>query len=264
MSREIGVLGIQVGMTDDKHDNLKRALALIDDAFTKYKKVDVICLPELYYSNPTKENRATIGEVLDSEFFNEFSACAKKYHVNIITGSYPLIKGDHLYNCCLCIDREGKLIGDYSKTHLFDAFTSKESDTVDAGNELGIVDFDFGKVGIAICYELRFSDYLRTLALKGVDMLFIPSAFYKPRHDQWNILTTSAALGNLIYVVALNQYNDHFFGRSMMVDPFGLIVSQASDRETSFYGIADLDYQAQIRSQVPTYQNRRPELYDVK
>ncbi|MEE0516071.1 MAG: hypothetical protein UC961_10515 [Emergencia sp.] len=72
MKREIGVMGIQVGMTDDKHDNLKRALSLIEEGFERYKKIDVICLPELYYSNPTKENRSWIGEELDSDFSMNF------------------------------------------------------------------------------------------------------------------------------------------------------------------------------------------------
>lgn len=264
MKREIGVMGIQLGMTDDKHDNLMRALELVDKGFDRYREVDLVCLPELYYSNPTKDNRNTIGERLDSEFFNEFSKCAKKYNVNIITGSFPLIKGDKLYNTCLCINRRGELIGDYSKTHLFDAFTSKESDTVDAGDEIGIFDFDFGKVGIAICYELRFPDYLRTLALKNIDLMVIPSAFYSPRHDQWDVLVASTALQNLMYVVALNQFNQHFFGRSCIADPMGLIVSKASDKEDVFYGTLDMEYQKQAREKVPTYQNRRPELYDVK
>ena len=264
MKHEIGVMGVQVGMTDDKHDNLMRALNLIEEGVRRYNKLDVICLPELYYSNPTKENRAWIGEVLDSEFFQEFSKCAKKHHVNIITGSYPLIKGDKLLNACLCINREGQLIGDYSKTHLLDAISSKESDTVDAGDEIGICEIDFGTVAIAICYELRFADYLRTLALKDIDVLFVPSAFYTPRHDQWDILVQSAALNNLMYVVALNQYNSHFFGRSCIADPCGLIVSKASDQEGIMYGMLDMDYQKKVRQQVPTYHNRRPELYDVK
>lgn len=263
MKNKIGVLGIQLGCTEDKHDNLARALNLIDEGFHQYKNIDVICLPELFYSNPTRENRSYIGETLDSEFFNKFSEYAQKYNVNIIAGSYPLIKGDKLLNTCLCIDRKGSLIGDYSKTHLFDAFTSKESETVDAGNEIGIFDFDFGKVGIAICYELRFSDYLRSLALKNIDVLFVPSAFYRPRHDQWDILVKSAALHNLMHVVALNQYNDHFFGRSCIADPCGLILSGISDQEGCFYGILDMEYQKKVREAVPTYLNRRPELYNV-
>ena len=145
MKREIGVLGVQVGVTEDKRDNLRRALALIEKGFDRYKKIDVICLPEFYYALPTKDNRSYIGATLESEFFREFSVCAKKHHVNIITGTLPLRKEEKLLNTCLCIDREGKLIGDYSKTHLFDAFDTKESDAVDAGDQIGIFDFDFGK-----------------------------------------------------------------------------------------------------------------------
>lgn len=92
----------------------------------------------------------------------------------------------------------------------------------------------------------------------------MPSAFYQPRHDAWDILVQSAALHNLMYVVALNQYNDHFFGRSCIADPCGLIVSKASDQEGIMYGVLDMDYQEKVRRQVPTYQNRRPELYDVR
>lgn len=264
MKKKIHILGVQVGCTDDKRDNLKRVINLIEDGFKRYKTIDVICLPELFYSNPTKENRSYIGEELDSEFFNELSECAKKHNVNIIAGSYPLIKGDKLLNTCLCINRDGELIGDYSKTHLFDAFTTKESETVDAGDEIGIFEFDFGKVGIAICYELRFNELLKTLALKDVDVIFAPSAFYSPRHDQWDILVQSAALHNLIYVVAINQYNDLFFGRSCIADPFGIITAKASDKEGIIYDVLDMEYQQKIRNQIPIYRNRRPELYNIK
>lgn len=263
MKREIHVLGVQVSCTENKHDNLRRAIQLIEEGFEKYKQIDIICLPELFYSNPTKENRNSIGEKLDSEFFNELSDCAKKYHVNIITGTYPMMKEDRLFNTCLCIDRNGELIGDYSKSHLFDAFSVKESDSVDASDDLGIFEFDFGKVGIIICYELRFNELIKTLALQGIDVLFAPSAFYSPRHDQWDILVESAALHNLLYVVALNQYNNSFFGRSCIVDPYGLIVSKASDKEGLIYGILDMDYQKEAREKVPVYKNRRPELYDI-
>lgn len=261
MSKEIKVLGIQVGITEDKHENLRKAIGFIEEGFAKYRDIDVICLPELYYTNPTKSNRSTIGEVLNSEFFNEFSKAAQKYNVNIITGTYPLLHGEKLLNTCLCINRQGELIGEYSKSHLFDAFTSKESDTCDAGDELGIVDFDFGRVGIAVCYELRFPELLRTLALSGAEVLFAPSAFYKPRQDQWNTLVTGTALQNLIYVVALNQYNDSFFGRSCIADPLGLITSQCSDKEGVFFGILDMEYQKRQREQIPVYVNRRPEMY---
>ena len=264
MSRKIGILGVQVGLTADKHDNLMRAINLIEEACENYNKIDLVCMPELFYSNPTKENRGFIGEHLDSEFFYEFSDCAKRHHINIITGTYPLINGEKLCNTLLCINRSGELIGKYSKTHLFDAYALKESDAIDPGDSLGVFDFDFGRVGTAICYELRFSDYLRTLSLKDIDLLAVPAAFYTPRNDAWDILVSSAALGNLQYVLAVNQYSSQCFGRSCIVDPCGIMTAKASDKETTVYDLIDLKYQKEIREQVLTYKNRRPELYDLK
>ena len=261
--KEIGVLGIQIGLTADKHDNLRRAAALIEQGFRTYKNIDLVCLPEQYYSTVTPSTRDTDSEPLDSEFFYTFSELARKYRVNIITGSFPMDKDGKVYDCDLCIKREGVLIGDYYKTHLFDAFVSRESDSYDAGNKLGIVDFDFGRVGLLHCFELRFGEYLRTLALKGVDMFVVPSMFYKPIEDQWHILLNSAALNNLIYVVAPNQFNSQHFGRSCIVDPIGVNIAQASDMECCFYGVLNMEYQDQIRSKVPVYRNRRPELYNV-
>jgi predicted amidohydrolase len=261
--KEIGVLGIQIGQTSNKHDNLRRAAALIEEGFKRHKKIDLICLPEQFYSTVTPETRSTEGESLESEFFYTFSEIAAKHRVNIITGSFPLARDGKVYDCDLFINREGVLIGDYSKAHLFDAFVSKESDSYDAGNKLGIVDFDFGRVGLVHCYELRFAEYLRTLALKGIDLLVVPSMFYQPRIDQWQTLITSAALSNLIYVVAPNQFNSQHFGRSCIVDPFGVTITQASDKECCFYGVLDMEYQRQSRSKVPVYKNRRPELYNV-
>ena len=84
-------------------------------------------------------------------------------------------------------------------------------------------------MGVAICYEVRFAEYLRTLALKDIDLLLLPSMFYRPRQDQWDLLVRAAALNNLLYVAAANQYNKHCFGRSQIVDPAGLTLSQASD-----------------------------------
>ncbi len=92
----------------------------------------------------------------------------------------------------------------------------------------------------------------------------MPSAFYTPRHDQWDVLVQSAALDNLLYVVALNQYNEHFLDEAALLTLCGLIVSKVSDQEGIMYGILDMNYQQTVRSQVPTYQNRRPELYEVK
>lgn len=260
----IRVMIIQVGWTPDKEDNLRRALELIDRGFRLYGQADIVCLPEFFYESPTYKNRGTVGEPLEGTFFQVFSRCAKKYQVNIITGTFPQKKDGRLYNTCLAIDRGGDLVGEYSKVHLFDAFDRKESEYLTAGKDLGIFDFDCGRVAVAICYEVRFCEYLRTLALKEADLLLLPAMFYRPRQDQWDLLVRGAALNHLLYVAAANQYNKHCFGRSQIIDPCGLPLAQASDKEDVIFSYIDKSYQSKIRQELAVYENRVPQIYDLK
>ena len=260
----IRVMVIQVGWTPDKADNLNRALELIEKGCRQYGQADIVCLPEFFYESPSHKNQGAVGEPLEGDFFRAFSRCAEKHRVNIVSGTFPQKKEEGLFNTCLAFDRQGTLVGQYSKVHLFDAFERKESDILTAGNSLGIFDFDFGRVGVAICYEVRFAEYLRTLALKDIDLLLLPSMFYRPRQDQWELLVRAAALNNLLYVAAANQYNRHCFGRSQIVDPCGLTLAQASDGEAVIFSCIDTDYQKQVRQELAIYENRVPELYDIK
>lgn len=259
--RNIGILAIQVGWTENKDDSLRQTLALIDEAMSRYNKVDVICLPEMYYTNPTRKNLDTVGMTLWNPLTIALADYARKYHVNIITGCFPWKAKGGLYNTCLCLDRDGAIVGQYNKTHLFDAMNVKESDLVKAGEEICVVDFDFGRVGIAVCYELRFPEYLTRICKEGVELLCIPAAFYIPRHDHWEILTKAAALQNLVYVCAVNQYNRFYFGRTCIVDPNGVTVAEATDKETYSYAQIDLDYVKDMREMFRKWENRREELY---
>ncbi len=258
--KKAGILAIQIGWTEDKDDNLRRALALIDEAMNTYDKVDLICLPEMYYVNPTRKNLDTVGMPLWNPLTMALADCARKYHVNIVTGCFPWKSKEGMYNTCLCLDRDGAILEQYNKTHLFDALNLKESELVKAGNEICVVDFDFGRVGLAVCYELRFPEYLRKVAENDVDLLCIPTAFYTPRHDHWDILTKAAALQNLVYVCAVNQYNRFYFGRSCIVDPNGVTVAEASDGEGYALGLIDLDYVKEMQKKFLTWENARKDL----
>lgn len=258
---KVKVLGIQVGLDGTKEENLARAMAIIDAGMREHPETDIICLPEVYYAMPTSKNKDEIGETPDGPFFKAFAQCAKRYNVNIITGTAPMVKDGKLYNTCFCINRKGEKIGEYSKTHLFDAFAIKESDVLTAGDQLGIVDFDFGRVGIAVCYELRFPEYLAAISRKGICALFVPAAFYRPREDQWDILVKAAALQQHQYVVAVNQFGRKFFGRSGIVDPLGAVNVMASDGEGFFSGELDLELVQKVKAENPLEGNRRPELY---
>lgn len=255
--RTAGILAIQIGWTSDENDNLNRTLKLIEEAMSIHNKVDLICLPEMYYVNPTRKNLDTVGMPLWNPLTIALADYARKYHVNIVTGCFPWQSKKGLHNTCLCLDRDGAIVGQYSKTYLFDALNLKESDLVKAGEEMCIVDFDFGRVGIAVCYEIRFPEYLRQICSHDVELLCLPAAFYVPRGEHWDILTKAAALQNLTFLCAVNQHSRFYIGDSRIVSPEGTVLCEADDGETFIYGEIDLDSVEEARKKYNTYKNYR-------
>ena len=252
MKNEIGVLLVQVGYGKDQGETLKKAVSYVDEAKKKYGMLDIVCMPELYYEGGR------------DEFLTAWKECARRNHVNIVTGSMPVEDpSGKPRNTAYVIDREGSVIGDYSKAHLFDAYDDRESDRLTPGDHIGIFDLDIGKIGVVICYDIRFSEYVRTLALKGIDILMVPAAFYRPRTDDWEVLLRAASLYNIMYVCAANQFGSRCAGRSSVADPDGRIVARASDEECSVYHILDMGFQKHMREVNPSYQNRRPDLYEI-
>ena len=271
MKSKIGVLLVQVGYDKDPEKVLTRAVSMVDEAKKQYGMLDIVCLPELYYE----------GE--RDMFLEAWRACSRRNNVNIVTGSIPVYPDPpnktssaaaENENCSgssqlkptnttFIIDRNGNVVGDYSKCHLFDAYEDKESDRLTPGDHLGIFDLDIGKIGVVICYDIRFSEYVRTLALKGIDVLMVPAAFYRPRTDDWEVLLRAASLYNIMYVCAANQFGKRCAGRSSVADPDGRIVARASDQECTVFNILDMDFQKKMRKVNPSYENRRTDLYDI-
>lgn len=253
MKSKIGVLLVQVGYDKDPEKVLAKAVGMVDEAKKMYSMLDIVCMPELYYEGDR------------DVFIDTWKACAVRNHVNVVTGSMPVYDGPGAKprNTTYIIDRDGNVLGNYSKAHLFDAYEDKESDRLTAGDHLGIFDLDIGKIGVVICYDIRFSEYVRTLALKGIDVLIVPSAFYRPRTDDWEVLLRAASLYNIMYVCAANQFGKRCAGRSSVADPDGRIVARASDEECSVYHVLDMEFQKHMREVNPSYKNRRPDMYDI-
>ena len=251
MKKQIGVLLVQVGYDKDPEKVLEKAVGFVDEAAGKYDMLDIVCMPELYYEGDR------------NVFIDTWKKCAVRNRVNIVTGSMPVAEpSGKPKNTTYIIDRDGNVIGDYSKAHLFDAYEDKESDRLTPGDHLGIFDLDIGKIGVVICYDIRFSEYVRTLALKGIDILMVPAAFYRPRTDDWEVLLRAASLYNIMYVCAANQFGKRCAGRSGVADPDGRIVARASDEECTVYHILDMEFQKHMREVNPSYSNRRPDLYE--
>ena len=273
MKRKLSIVGIQITPDADKHKNLENAFALVDEAFETYKHVDVLVLPEYFYHVVPRSEMNFVGPYPD-KIRSGFSKRAKKYSSYIIAGTVANRRaGGDVYNTALLFGRDGEVVGEYSKTHLFDALNAmggvNESDFITRGDKLLVYETDFGKIGILVCYDIRFPELARTLALKGVQYLFVPAAFYSPRIDHWQDLLRAAALQNSMYVMGVNLFgklnNDNVFcGRSIISDPWGVPVATASDKQGIIQVYIDIDYVNQISGAIGTFHNRVPKLYDIK
>ena len=267
MSR-LRIVGVQITCDGTKQQMLQKARLHIEASLEANKNVDIVALPETFYQSLTnKVEGEELGEEPNSLYEEFFKNLAKEFNINIIAGSYLVKEGDKSKNMSLVINRQGEIVGEYSKIHLFDSFGMKESDYMEYGDHIGVFELDCAKVGVIICYDIRFPELSRTLALKGIDILFIPAAFYLPRLDQWELLVKSTAIHCVSHVCAINQFGKTnepwvgFFGRSMLVDPYGCIVAGASDKETYFFGEADLKYSKYMKETNPCLSHRQTKFY---
>jgi predicted amidohydrolase len=274
MKKKIKIVLVQRSGAGSPKENLEEMKVLIKEAAKGCNDLDVVVFPEYCYYAPTSlEESKKVAEEIPGTYTNTIGSLAKKYNINIIPGSFiENARGEKVYNTSLFINREGRVVSRYRKIHLLDALGFKESEYVEPGNEMCVFDTDFGKAGLMVCYDLRFPELARSMVLKGANVIFVPSEFpsgnpLPPRTDHWDILVKSTALYNLTYVVAVNQFGplneDHPFGRSSVIDPWGTVIAAASGREEVVYATLDMDYQNHIRKTVATWINRRPDVYEL-
>ena len=266
----------QCGSIGTPEENQKVMEELFLQAVEEVKNLDLVVFPEYSYYSPLDKNESfqvAIDLAKPHPFVDRMRELAKQYKVNLIPGSFvEKAEGDKVCNAVITINREGEIIGKYRKVHLFDAANYKESAYVEPGDKLCLVDTDFGRIGVMVCYDLRFPEQARSMCLQGAEMIVCPAQFpsgqpLPTRVDDWDILVRSTALTNLTYVVTANQFgavhNDHPFGRSCAVDPRGVVVAAAQGRNCVVYGRIDLDYQKQTKQNLAVWENRRPEIYTL-
>ena len=214
--------------------NFQTAKKLIDGA----KNSDVIILPELwatgYYPTPIEK----FFDVKTAEFI---CAAARENNVNIIGGSTIAKVDAKIFNRSIVVNRHGEVVATYDKTHLFSY--AGEGKVFTAGNKLSTVELDGVKCGIAICYDLRFPEFIRKLALTGIEILFVPAAWSLKRLTPRQILTKARAIENQIYVVFANSA-----GKSEMVNPIGEVIAEASTGEEILTADIDLNFRAEVIS----------------
>lgn len=262
----------QLDVLQKKDDNLEKAKELIKEA--SYNGADLVVLPEMFncpYDNSFFPEFAEEFSGITTDFLSKL---AQNESIYIVGGSIPEKEGDNIYNTSYIFDRKGKVIGKHRKMHLFDidiedGISFKESDTLGYGNNVTVFDTEFCKIGVAICYDMRFPELMRLMALKGAEIIIVPAAFNMttgPAH--WHALAKIRAIDNQVYFVAASPSRNVdssyvAFGHSLIVDPWGDIISEADEKEGIIYGNIDLSRIKKIRNQLPLLKHRRIDLYDV-
>jgi len=269
MKSHIGV--VQMNTSDDLAANLAYAKTQVQHAASA--GLDLISFPETFlYIGQDNQQKHLVAQTIDGEIVQTFRNLAVQYNLSILLGSiYEKTDDDdeRLYNTSVLINRQGELNGVYRKTHLCDAPTigHNESIGVKAGNNLVVVDHEIGRVGLSICYDLRFPELYRHLTEQGAEIIFVPSAFFllTGRHH-WLPLLTARAIENQVYIVAPNQWGKHYEGRSscgssVIIDPWGSVLCCAAERPGLITSMLDLTYLREIRANMPLHKQHRPELY---
>lgn len=233
------------------------------------EKVDIAMFGEMFNCPYVTSNFPLYAEPEGGNTWKACSRLAREHRVYLIAGSVPEIDRDgKIYNTAYVFDREGKQIAKHRKVHLFDIDIKggqyfRESDTLSAGNQCTVFDTEFGKMGICICFDIRFPELSAMMVQKGAKAVFVPAAFNMttgPAH--WELLFRSRALDNQCYMIGTSAARDPSFsyvawGHSLIVSPWGEVIRQMDEKEGYMINEVDLDYVEQVREQLPVLKARR-------
>lgn len=258
---------VQMRADTEKEKNLKKILDYITHAA---KRDAALCaFPEfmMFYtpSYQSASELASLAEKITGEFVTSISEVARKNSVQVVGTFYEKSpKANRVYDTSFLTDRNGRIVSKYRKIHLYDALGFKESAKLYPGSSVARpIKTSVGKIGMMICYDLRFPEMSRMLASSGSEILIAPSAWVqgKMKEEHWITINKTRAIENGCYVVAPDQVGNIYCGRSLIVDPFGKILLDMKKREG--IGMADLslDQVKQVRKKLPLLRNRRTDIY---
>jgi len=275
---------VQMKSSMDKEENLLCSLEQIRESAKNSAKI--ICFPEFQMafspSSQSSEELYSLSESINGNFVSQLKKSAKENNIFILSSIYerasskPINKRQsqrnfdkysyRVYDTVVLINNNGQLVSQYRKLHLYDALGFKESNKLLAGSKLFTpVTSPLGKIGTLVCYDLRFPELSRILALKGCGSLIAPSAWVQGtmKEDHWMIMCKARAIENGVYLIAPNQIGNIFCGRSLIVDPFGIVVTDMGNKEG--FDIVDLDLHRIdiVRKTLPLLKNRRKDIYEI-
>ena len=263
---------VQLNSTDEYDRNLEVAERLVQGAAAD--GAELVVLPEKWTVLGSGKAIRGSAEPLDGPALSAAAGWARELGVFLVAGSVPELVPDQekLANTSVMFGPDGDRLAVYRKLHMFDVDVAdvsyRESEIEQAGDRIALGDANGTQVGLTICYDLRFPELYRILALRGARVITVPSAFTeRTGRDHWEVLIRARAIEDQVFVVAAGQIGSappHYrsYGRSMIVDPWGVVLAQAPDTEC--FVSADLDFAAQdeTRERLPSLRHRRPEAYE--
>ncbi|MFC0557457.1 carbon-nitrogen family hydrolase [Halalkalibacter alkalisediminis] len=230
-------------------------------------EVDVLVLPEMWttaYTLPTLREIVKADQGTTEPFLQNL---AKTFNVNLVAGSIAVEEEGSIYNRSIIMNREGKIVHTYDKMHLVPMLD--EHIYLEGGkSSVRVFELDGKKMGVIICYDLRFPELVRTLALEGAEVVFVVAEWPEARASHWEVLQQARAIEDQVYIVSCNRvgaYNGvQFAGRSMVINPWGDILVKASSTEEETIRVdLDLNEVQRIRKEVPVFSSRVPKLYKL-
>ncbi|USB34822.1 carbon-nitrogen family hydrolase [Paenibacillus sp. YPG26] len=243
--------------------NAFRLKQLMEQSLQAELKPDVIVLPEMWNTGYALTEIHELADLQGLETRAWLSDFAREYGVHVVGGSVAQKTEGNVRNTTYIFNRQGELAGEYSKIHLFRLM--EEEKHLTAGDRRVTFEIDGTTAASSICYDIRFPELARSLALNGAKALFVPAEWPHPRIHHWRTLLTARAIENQMFVIACNRVGvsgkDSFFGHSMIIDPWGEIIAEGGEGEEIVTGQIDLSVVDEVRKRIPIFEDRRPELY---
>ena len=262
---------IQMPVGADKTANIQRACNLIRWSGA----IDIAVLPEMFCCPYDNSCFRAYGEEEGGEAWQAMSAVAREKKIYLVGGSIPELCEGKVYNTCYVFDPEGKCIARHRKTHLFDIDVEggqsfRESDTLSPGSDVTTFDTPWGVMGVCICFDFRFQELSRLMALRGAKTIFVPAAFNMttgPAH--WELLFRQRAVDNQCFTVGTSPARDNgasytAWGHSIVCDPWGTVVNQCNEQSQVAVVEINLAKVDSIRRQLPILSARREDLYELR
>jgi omega-amidase len=243
--------------------NFAKLDSMLHEAISADQRPDVICFPEMWNTGYALDRIHELADKDGERTDAYLSAFSRKHSVFIVGGSIAEKKGAEVKNTVYVYNREGQRIADYSKIHLFRLM--EEEKYLASGDRVGTLAIGDIPAGVMICYDIRFPELSRKLALEGAKLVFVPAEWPKPRLHHWRTLQMARAIENQMFVISCNRVgisgSTEFFGHSMVIDPWGEVIAEGDETEQIIRASINLDDVDRVRRTIPIFEDRRPSLY---